>query len=134
MVALTLSNAVCWLWYTSSTALSAVQLDLPGTPFWKAKRAKAYILERIAGRVAAKRDAMLGAGPAMKRSTLLEHFMGASMNHPFLLCALLQSTNSWAEDMPCIALPQLIRTHAHHRRAPGRRRRPGHALPVGALE
>lgn len=67
------------------------QLDLPGTPFWKAKRAKEYILERIAGRVAAKRDAMLAAGPRAQRSTLLEHYMGASINHPSLLCALLRA-------------------------------------------
>ena len=62
-----------------ANALSALQLDLPGTPFWKAKRAKAYILERIAGRVAAKRDAMLAAGPRGQRSTLLEHYMGARL-------------------------------------------------------
>ena len=59
--------------------LSGPQLDLPGTPFRRAKRAKAYILERIAGRVAAKRDAMLAAGPAAQRSTLLEHYMGARL-------------------------------------------------------
>ena len=58
---------------------AGVQLDMPGTPFHTAKRAKAFILERITGRVVAKRDAMLAAGAAARRTTLLEHYMGARL-------------------------------------------------------
>ena len=83
-------------------------------PFRKAKRAKAYILERIAGRVAAKRDAMLAAGPRAKRSTLLEHYMGArladgdDLDTHFLSVRALKhtphKTDTWAPAWPTTTL------------------------------
>ena len=54
-----------------------VQLDLPGTPFNKAKRARDFILDAIRERVAAKK-AEFEAG-TVKKDTLLSFFASAKV-------------------------------------------------------